>query len=264
MVSKPYHACVPSLNINTLHWQGSGSVKFWYGSGCADPYLCLKDPDSDPLTTNIFSLEFFAYYRYFLNVLYIILKKWKSGFFYYVVIKSRNQCFFDYFCLMMEGSGSESGSGSIPLTNGSGSGRPKKKTYVSGTPHYRNVSVRADLQTASQRLSLVSGQVTWLIYNLLMLYNYERAWRREIKLPDLPFMFHEVKKIKFSLCIFCNWSFLTWRRFFLPNFSALQNLVKRYCRVLYKKKLEPFCIQHRCGTLVPYISSNDWYRQKKH
>jgi hypothetical protein len=38
---------------------------------------------------------------------------------------------------------------------------------VAGVPSlkifYRNVSVRADLQTASQRLSLVSGQVTWLI-----------------------------------------------------------------------------------------------------
>jgi hypothetical protein len=43
---------------------------------------------------------------------------------------SRNQGFSNYrtyICLMIEGSGSRtgSGSGSIPLTNGSGSGRPK-------------------------------------------------------------------------------------------------------------------------------------------
>jgi hypothetical protein len=42
---------------------------------------------------------------------------------------SRNQGFSNYICLMIERSGSGSrvgsGSGSIPLTNGSGSGRPK-------------------------------------------------------------------------------------------------------------------------------------------
>ncbi len=38
---------------------------------------------------------------------------------------SRNQCFSNYFCMMLEGSGSRAGSGSIPLTSGSGSGRPK-------------------------------------------------------------------------------------------------------------------------------------------
>ncbi len=38
---------------------------------------------------------------------------------------SRNQGFSCFFCLMIEGSGSRAGSGSIPLTNGSGSRRPK-------------------------------------------------------------------------------------------------------------------------------------------
>ncbi len=37
----------------------------------------------------------------------------------------RNQGFSYYFCMMIEGSGSGSRFGSIPLTNGSGSGRPK-------------------------------------------------------------------------------------------------------------------------------------------
>jgi hypothetical protein len=39
---------------------------------------------------------------------------------------SRNQCFSYYFCLMIEGSGSRSGAGSVSLTNRSGSGMPKK------------------------------------------------------------------------------------------------------------------------------------------
>ena len=40
---------------------------------------------------------------------------------------SRNQGFSYYFCLMIEGPGAGVGSGSIPLTNGSGSRRPKNK-----------------------------------------------------------------------------------------------------------------------------------------
>ncbi len=58
----------------------------------------------------------------------------KVNFYYFSKIKSqkesqnsRIQGFSYYFCMMIEGSGSESraGSGSIPLTGGSGSGRPK-------------------------------------------------------------------------------------------------------------------------------------------
>jgi hypothetical protein len=37
----------------------------------------------------------------------------------------RNKGFSYYFCMIIEGSGSRAGSGSIPLTNGYGSGRPK-------------------------------------------------------------------------------------------------------------------------------------------
>ncbi len=57
---------------------------------------------------------------------------------------SRNQGFYHYFCMMIEGSGSGSragsGSGSISLTSGSGSGRPKnmwiriRNTGFSGFP----------------------------------------------------------------------------------------------------------------------------------
>ena len=40
-------------------------------------------------------------------------------------LNSRNQGFSYYFCTIIEGSGSRAGSESIPLTSGSGSGRPK-------------------------------------------------------------------------------------------------------------------------------------------
>ncbi len=40
-------------------------------------------------------------------------------------LNCKNQSFSYYFCMMIEGSGSRAGSGSIPLTSGSGSGRPK-------------------------------------------------------------------------------------------------------------------------------------------
>ncbi len=53
---------------------------------------------------------------------------------------SRNQGFSCYFCMIIEGSGSEprAGSGSIPLTSGSGSGRPKNMWN-----RIRNTAVRS-------------------------------------------------------------------------------------------------------------------------
>jgi hypothetical protein len=35
-----------SINKKTVLW--NGSVTFWYGSGSADPYFVLTDPDLDP------------------------------------------------------------------------------------------------------------------------------------------------------------------------------------------------------------------------
>jgi hypothetical protein len=35
-------------HLNFTSSQCCGSVTFWYGSGSADPYLCLTDPDPDP------------------------------------------------------------------------------------------------------------------------------------------------------------------------------------------------------------------------
>jgi hypothetical protein len=88
-----------------------------------DPY-----PDSDPdpaifvidlqmPAKNKFFNEIFSAY-YFLKVQLHHFSKIKSQ---KESQNSRNQGFSYYFCMMIEGSGS----GSIPLTSGSGSGRPK-------------------------------------------------------------------------------------------------------------------------------------------
>jgi hypothetical protein len=73
-------------------------------------------------TKNYLKKSFSAYY--FLKVFLHNFSKVKSQ---KEVKNSRNQGFSYYFCLMIEGSRSESGagSGSISLTNGSGSKRPK-------------------------------------------------------------------------------------------------------------------------------------------
>ncbi len=86
--------------------QCCGSMTFWCGSGSADPCLWLMDPDpdADP-DPSIFIIDLQD------------ANKKKSQ-------NIRNQGFSYWFCLMIEGSeaGSRagSGSGSIPLTNGSG------------------------------------------------------------------------------------------------------------------------------------------------
>ncbi len=68
--------------------QCCGSMKFWYGSGSADPYLWLMDPDpfadSDPAifvsdlqdVKKLFFSKFFAYY--FLKIHLHQFSKWKS------------------------------------------------------------------------------------------------------------------------------------------------------------------------------------------
>ncbi len=108
--------------------QCSGSITFWGGSGSGDPCLWLMDPDpeSDP-DPAIFVIDlqdaskklnfntiFSAYY--FLKVHLHHFSKIKSQ---KESQNSRNQGFSYNFCIMIEGSGS------IPLTSGSGSGRPK-------------------------------------------------------------------------------------------------------------------------------------------
>ncbi len=99
-------------------YQSCWSVTFCYGSGSADPCLWPIDPDPDP---TIFVLDFQDATKKlplkFFRLPCLLLRK--------KVIKSqnsRNQGFSCCFCLMIEGSGAESGS--APLNNVSGSRRP--------------------------------------------------------------------------------------------------------------------------------------------
>jgi hypothetical protein len=107
--------------------QCCGSVTFWYGSGSADPYLWLTDPDhlfssKWQLKINFFEY-FFAYYFLKLHLHHFLkIKSPKKS------QNSRNLGFSYYFCLMIEGSGS----GSIYRTNGSGAGRPQNIRNTAG------------------------------------------------------------------------------------------------------------------------------------
>ncbi len=101
-------------------------MTFWggSGSGSSDPCFWLMDPDSDPDPAifvidlqdankkQIFNTIFSAYY--FLKVHLHNFSKIKSQ---KESQNRRKQGFSYYFCMMIEGS--------IPLTSGSGSGRPK-------------------------------------------------------------------------------------------------------------------------------------------
>ncbi len=125
--------------------QCCGSMTFWCGSGSADPCLWLMYPDPGSGScyfchwpsrclqkTNSF-LIFSAYY--FLKVHLHYFSKIKSQ---KESQNSRNQGFSYYFCMMIEGSGS------IPLTNGSGpgSGRPKNMWIRWIRIRIRNTGIR--------------------------------------------------------------------------------------------------------------------------
>ncbi len=77
------------------------------------------------VTKIFFFKRFFAFYGTFWRYIYIIFQKIKRH--NEVTKHSKNQGFSYYFCFMIKktGSGAGSRSGSVPLTNGSGSGRPK-------------------------------------------------------------------------------------------------------------------------------------------
>ncbi len=124
--------CLKSIKLNQCFPQCSGSMTFWCGSGSgsAYPFLWLMDPDpaifvidlQDPskklICNTILSACYFlkVHLHYFLKI-----KSQKES------QNSRIQDFSYYLCMMIEGSGSRAGSGSIPLTSGSvsGSGRTK-------------------------------------------------------------------------------------------------------------------------------------------
>ncbi len=79
-----------------------------------DPAIFIIEPSRCQQKTNLLTQFFSAYY--FLKVHLHHISKIKSQ---KESPNSRNQGFFYYFCMMIEGSGS------IPLTSGSGSERPK-------------------------------------------------------------------------------------------------------------------------------------------
>ncbi len=111
--------------------QCCGSMTFWGGSGSADPCLWLMDPDPDPGSGSFYFCHWPSRCQQKTNFLtqffsaYDFLKLHLHNFSKIKIQKesqnSRNQGFSYYFCMIIEGSGT------IPLTSGSGSGswRPK-------------------------------------------------------------------------------------------------------------------------------------------
>ncbi len=102
-----------------------GSMPLTNGSGSGIRILIFSSLTFKmPAKNKFFNTIFSACYRYFLKVHLHYFSKIKSQ---KESQNSRIQGFSYYFCMMIEGtvSGSRAGSGSIPLTSGSGSGRPK-------------------------------------------------------------------------------------------------------------------------------------------
>ncbi len=98
-----------------------GSMPLTNGSGFGSwirillfPSLTLQMPAKNKFFSTVFSAFYFlkVHLHYFSKI-----KSQKES------QNSRLQGFYYYYCMMIEGSGS--GAGSIPLTRGSGSGRPK-------------------------------------------------------------------------------------------------------------------------------------------
>ncbi len=89
--------------------QWCGSPKFWYGSGSADLYGThwLMDPDPATFVSDLQDVN--KNLVFFLIFLLLTFWRYITSFFKVEnreVTNSRNQCFFYYFCLMIEGSGS--------------------------------------------------------------------------------------------------------------------------------------------------------------
>jgi hypothetical protein len=100
-------------------------VAFWYGSGSAEPYLLLTNPDPVFFVRDLQEGKFFA--KYFLEVHlhnFAKIKSHKEVTKYSVV---GIEVFLTIFCLMIEGSGS------IPLTTDPDPGDPK--TYDADPQH---------------------------------------------------------------------------------------------------------------------------------
>ncbi len=106
--------------------QCSGSMTFWCGSRSGDPCLCLMDPDPEPA---ICVIDLHDSNKKRIKIFFFCLLPFEGPFTSFFKDrkskisqkKVRIKVFLTWSCLMIEGSGS------IPLTHGSGSGsgRPK-------------------------------------------------------------------------------------------------------------------------------------------
>ncbi len=112
--------------------------------------------------------HFFKYFSayYFLKVHIHYFSKIKSQ---KVSQNNRNQGFSYYFCMMTEESGSESGFGSTPLTNGSGSGRPK--TCGSGGSESGSRSATL-VMNDTVKVEMLQILLNIQIFLLTVLYNF--------------------------------------------------------------------------------------------
>ncbi len=167
--------------------QCSGSMKFWVGSGSgsANPCLWLVDPDpaifiidlQDASKKLLFNTIFSAYY--FLKVHLHHFSKIKSQ---KEPQNSRNQGFSYYFCMMIEGSGSGSraGSGSIPLTSGSGSSWPKNMwiRWIRIRNRIRNTGANGAKNTIS-RASSACSLTDLASYALIITSSASIYWRND-------------------------------------------------------------------------------------
>ncbi len=118
--------CVPSFLSHCLN-QCWGSVTFWYGSGSADHYLWLMD------LTHFFSDFKDAKKKYFLNIFFYNLPIGTLSSVLKISIFFKNfilQALFQFAQHLFE---KREGSRSVPLTNGSDSGRPKTCWSGSGS-----------------------------------------------------------------------------------------------------------------------------------
>jgi hypothetical protein len=141
-------------------------MTFWGGSGSGDPWIRIRILDPDPAIfvidlpaaskKVIFNTFFSAYY--FLKVHLHHFSKIKSQ---KESHNSRNQAFSNYFCMMIKGSGS------IPLTSGSGSWRPKNMWI-------RWIRIRNTDFNADATRQLKGGKIKEC--------TYDRVW----PLPDQP------------------------------------------------------------------------------
>ncbi len=113
-------------------------MTFWGGSGSSDPCFWLMDPDPAIFvidlqddSKNYFLTQFFCLLLFECTFTSFFKDKCQKE-----SQNRRNQSFSYYFCMMIEGSGS------IPLTSGSGSTRPKNMWIRNTALQYFDLNTR--------------------------------------------------------------------------------------------------------------------------